>query len=352
MGDMSALIYALVGDPVAASLSPALHVAAFAEAGIDARYVLRPTPSAPGDAPLRAAFEDLQDARLAGANITVPHKVAARHLVQDESGIVTRVGAVNTIVRDPDGLLRGENTDASGFLHVLRGMGLEDGRGRHAVLLGAGGAARAVAGVLLHGGWTVDVLNRSSGRAAVLAGQMSRHVRGAVVSTCLLDDATVVHRAARAALLVNATPVGAAGVPTITAPEIQDLADPARESAAESATGSAAEPAAKSLSEPPALSAAGSATVASPWPLDVPWPADLALIDLIAWPTETALVHHARAAGAAAEGGLGMLVAQAAASFRLWTGLPAPIETMHAAATAEIARRRQLHRRTGETRTP
>jgi shikimate dehydrogenase len=293
--------YALLGHPLRFSLSPAMHAAAFEDAGLDATYVLRPTPAEPGERALREAFEALRAGRLAGANVTVPHKVAARHLVEDESGVVTRVGAVNTIVRRPDGLLCGENTDASGFLHVLRGMGLDQGHGRLALLLGAGGAARAVAGVLLQAGWRVTVLNRSTGRAAVLASHMIRHFHGAVLSTGSLDPDDVTRRAGEAALVVNATPIGAAPAPD-RAPQPTDSA--------------------------------------SPWPLDRPWPAELALIDLVAWPTETVLVHHARAAGAPAEGGLGLLVAQAAASFRLWTGRPAPLALMRAAAEAEITRQR------------
>lgn len=289
-------IYALIGHPLRFSLSPAMHNAALAEAGLDARYELRPTQLEPGERALRAVFDELRAGDLAGANITVPHKVAARHLVEDESGVVTRVGAVNTVVRRPDGLLRGENTDASGFLHVLRGLDLDQGFGRRALLLGAGGAARAVAGVLLQAGWQVEVFNRSSGRAAVLASHMIRHFHGAVLSTGPLDPERVVAKAQEAALLVNATPIGAAPVDGVE-------------------------------SLPPA----------SPWPLSTPWPRDLSLIDLIAWPTESALVHHARDAGAVAEGGLGMLVAQAAASFRLWTDRPAPLATMHAAAEAELA---------------
>jgi shikimate dehydrogenase len=288
--------YALLGHPLPFSLSPAMHAAAFAHAGLDATYELRPTPTAPGEPALRAAFADLRAGRLSGANVTVPHKVAARHMVEDESGVVTRVGAVNTIVRRPDGLLCGENTDASGFLHVLRGMDLDQGHGRRALLLGAGGAARAVAGVLLQAGWQVTVLNRSSGRAAVLASHMIRHFHGAVLSTGPLNPEQVQRRSADVALVVNATPIGAGAHDAPPHP------------------------------------------TASPWPLSRPWPAELALIDLVAWPTETVLVRHARASGARAEGGLGMLVAQAAASFRLWTGLPAPLEVMRAAAEAEIAR--------------
>lgn len=281
--------YALVGWPLGHSLSPAMHQAAFDALGIDARYVLRPTP--PG------AFGEVMDAlragELAGVNVTVPHKVAAALAVEDESGVVRRVGAVNTIVRTPEGFWRGENTDAAGFLHVLRRRGLDDGRGRRAVVLGAGGAARAVGGVLLQAGYAVQILARSSGTAAVAASHLARHVPGARVGTGPLEPAGIVARvgqgAGGATLLVNATPIGS-----------------------------------------------GALEGQSPWPLDVAVPAGVTVIDLVAWPVETVLVRHARASGAAAEGGLEMLVAQAAHAFRLWTGRGLPLETMRVAARAAM----------------
>lgn len=280
--------YALLGHPLSFSLSPAMHRAAFRARGIDARYELRPTPPEG----LRDALEALRRGDLAGANVTIPHKVAAAQLVEDESGVVRRVGAVNTILRTPEGFLRGENTDASGFLHVLRGLGMDDGRGRRAALLGAGGAARAVGGVLLQAGYALDVLNRSAGRSGVLASQLYRHFRGAMINTAPFDEATILELGARADLLVNATPLGAA-------PEVE----------------------------------------ASPWPRSAPIPASLTVIDLVAWPTDTALVWHAREGGARAEGGLGMLVAQAARSFQLWTGQAPPLAEMRAAAEAALAAR-------------
>ena len=289
--------YALVGHPLDFSLSPAMHTAAFAAHGINARYILRPTR--PGT--LEVVLTALRAGELDGVNITVPHKVAAAQLVEDESGVVRRIGAVNTIVRDPAGFWRGENTDASGFLHVLRRMRLDDGRERRAVVLGAGGAARAVVGVLLQAGYAVRVHNRSSARAAVLASHLNRHFPGSMIGTAPADvDAirsSVLGQGERPrsdherpTLVVNATPIGA-----------------------------------------------GAGSTDSPWPLDTPWPAEVALIDLVAWPPESALVHHARAAGAVAEGGLEMLVAQAAAAFRLWTGEAAPIRTMRRAAMEAIA---------------
>lgn len=280
---MTHATYALVGWPLLASASPDLHNAAFAAVGIDARYVLRPTPPEPGA--LAAVAEALKRGELAGVNVTVPHKVAMRALLEDESRLVQKTGAVNTVVVTADGHLRGENTDVAGFGAVVKGLGLADGRGRRAVVLGAGGAARAVVGVLLAGGWVVDVLNRSSGRAAVLARQLHRHFPGAELGTGPFTPSAVVDRTRGAALLVNATSIGAA-------PDVD----------------------------------------ASPWPRDVALPQGVTVVDLVAHPAETALVRHARACGVAAEGGLTMLVGQAAAAFTLWTGVDAPLEAMRQAA--------------------
>ncbi|MFN8422387.1 MAG: shikimate dehydrogenase [Anaerolineae bacterium] len=284
--------YALIGHPLPASASPAMHNAAFAALGIDAEYALRPTPPDPAAlAAVAAVAEALRSGELAGVNVTVPHKVVFRALLEDESRLVLKTGAVNTVLVTPAGHLRGENTDVAGFAHVLKALGKADGRGRRAVVLGAGGSARAVVGVLLAGGYAVDVLNRSSGRAAVLVSHLHRHFPGAVLRTGPIDPAAIVAHvrssahAAEAAVLVNATSVGAA-------PDVG----------------------------------------ASLWPLDVAVPAGITVVDLVANPAETALVRHARASGAAAEGGLEMLVRQAAAAFELWTGVAAPVDVMRRAA--------------------
>ncbi|MEO8084262.1 MAG: shikimate dehydrogenase [Ardenticatenales bacterium] len=281
--------YALIGHPLLASASPAMHNAAFAALGIDAAYTLRPTPAGP--TALATVAAALRSGELAGVNVTVPHKVDMRALLEDESRLVLKTGAVNTVLVTTEGHLRGENTDVAGFAHVLRALGRGDGRGRRAVVLGAGGSARAVVGVLLAGGYAVDVLNRSSGRAAVLVSHLHRHFPGAVLRTGPIDPAAIIAHAgpsahaADAAVLVNATSVGAA-------PDVG----------------------------------------ACLWPLDVAVPAGVTVVDLVANPAETALVRHARASGATAEGGMEMLVRQAAASFELWTGIAAPVDVMRRAA--------------------
>jgi shikimate dehydrogenase len=274
--------YALLGWPVGHALSAAMHNAAFRALGLDACYAARPT--APEDLP--AALADLRSGALAGANVTVPYKVSLRPQLDDESELVTAVGAVNTIVRTPDGL-RGENTDVAGFEAALAALGLDAGAGRQAVVLGAGGAARAVVYVLVSAGYGVTVLNRSSGRSGTLVAHLHRAFPSARLATGLLTAATIRVAVAEADLLVNATTVGAA-------PDHS----------------------------------------ASLWPGDSVFPPGTAVLDLISSPAETRLMAQARAAGALVDGGRTMLLGQAAAAFELWTGLSAPRDIMAAALAA------------------
>lgn len=278
--------YALLGWPLAGSLSAAMHNAAFAALGIAARYEDRPTPPES----LAEAVAALRDGELAGVNVTLPHKVAVRPLLDDEDDAAAAIGAVNTVVRVGD-LLVGHNTDALGFVAALAELGLAGaGLGRQALVLGAGGAARAVVHVLADADWSVRILSRSSGQSGVLAAGASRHHPGAALSTGRLQPDDLVAAASGAELLVNATPVGGASCPT-----------------------------------------------ASLWPAAAPFPERLTLLDLVAFPAETPLVAAARAAGCRAAGGQAMLVGQAAAAFQLWTGQPAPLAVMRGALDQALA---------------
>ena len=281
--------YALIGQPLRFSLSPAILVAAFRALGLDADYVLRPTPAAA----LPAELDALRDGRFCGANVTVPHKRAALNLAEAAGDMAVGLGAANTLVREPDGSLRAENTDAAGFAAQLAGLGLAAGAGRRALVLGAGGAARAVAYALLEAGYKVTVAARSSAQSAVLAATLNRLQGGADLSTAWLQPEHLAIALAGADLLVNTIPEGAA-----------DHEDD------------------------------------KPLPHGLPFGDRLnAVIDIVAWPLETALVRRARAEGRLAAGGLDMLLGQAAASFHLWTDRPAPHEIMRQAALEAAARR-------------
>lgn len=148
-------LFAIFGNPVAHSISPLMHNGAFTTLGIDAcytRWLLEEGER------LKATFFKLG---LEGANVTVPHKEAAFRAADKVEGIARQIGAVNTLVRR-DGRLIGHNTDAPGFYRALSSRGTFDS----ALVIGAGGTAKALATVLRSEGVDVTVLNRSEGRLA------------------------------------------------------------------------------------------------------------------------------------------------------------------------------------------
>jgi shikimate dehydrogenase len=264
----------ILGWPLHQTLSPVIHNAAFRQLGIDWIYLRWPVP--PAD--LSAAIAGLRALGAMGANVTMPHKETVMDLVDDLSGDARAVGAVNTIQK-VGGRFVGHNTDIDGVKEFLQADAGYDPAGKQAVVLGAGGAARAVVKALHDLGVAkVTIVARKEERAAQLAGLAGD--RGLIESWDAVDAQT-----AAADLVVNATPVGTAG---------EDVAPGARFH-----------------------------------------PGQLVL-DLIYQPPSTKLVERARAGGADAWGGLGMLVHQAAASFRIWTGQDPPIETMSAAAVRAI----------------
>ncbi len=258
----------LIGYPLAHSVSPAMHRAALRAVGLEGSYRLLETP--PGE--LESRVMEVRRA-YRGVNVTVPHKVAVMPYLDAVSPEAQAIGAVNTIVNEA-GRLIGHNTDAPGFARALEAAGVT-ARGMWAVVLGAGGAARAVVYALVQAGARVRVANRTFARAAALA--------EAFGAEAVPFEGPAFAQAVRAAdLLVNATSVG--------------LNDPN----------------------------------ASPIPEGV-WPR-VAVVDIVYNPLETRLLREARAAGLVAVDGLGMLVWQGALAFELWTGRKAPVAAMRAAA--------------------
>lgn len=279
----------VVGWPVEHSVSPAMHNAAYAALGLDWCYL----PFAVPPERLREAIAGVRALGLVGVNVTVPHKQALLPLMDELTPAAMAIGAANTVmVRE--GRLVGHNTDASGFLRALREVGCEP-EGIPAVVLGAGGAARAVVYALLEVGAQVTVLNRTLERAEALARDLGRDAGGRV-RAAPLDLATLRALAPQARLVVNATTVGMwrAGC------------------GAEDGAGTT----------PSAVPSA------SPWPDALPFPSGALAYDLIYNPRETAFMRQARAAGVPAANGLGMLVHQGAEAFTLWTGVAAPVEVM------------------------
>ena len=271
----------MFGWPLTFTLSPAIHSAAFRACGVDWIYLSFPVP--PESLP--EAVAGSRALGMMGANVTMPHKEAVIDLLDDLSGDARAIGAVNTIQRIGDRLI-GHNTDVDGFAEFLQGDAGLDVVGREVVVLGAGGAARAVVRALdALGAHRVVVAARETSKARRLEGLVER----AEVDTIGFDAVP----ASGWDAIVNCTPLGMNG-----------------------------EDAGVGLELGPGQ----------------------AVIDLVYWPPQTPLLERARAAGAQAWGGLGMLVRQAAASFTIWTGQDPPLETMSAVALHALrARAMQAH---------
>jgi len=254
----------VLGWPVAHSRSPAIHAAAFAALGLEGwRYQRLPVPPELFAETVRA----LPAAGFAGANVTVPHKEAALALADSATPASREIGAANTLSFEASGAIAADNTDAPGLIAALP----VDVGGRSALVLGAGGSARAAVYALLHAGASeVAVLNRTPERARALVEAL-----GGRLAT----------RAEPADLLVNCTSVGlddAAALPLA----------------------------------PAALDGVG------------------AVVDLVYRDGGTALVRAARERGLPNADGLEVLVQQGARSFEIWTGRAAPVDAMREAAYA------------------
>ncbi|MCY4455974.1 MAG: shikimate dehydrogenase [Chloroflexi bacterium] len=281
------LTIALLGHPVAHSISPPMQQAALDALGVDARYEAWDVP--PGE--VAQAVERLRAAEVIGANVTVPHKVELLSRADEVDHLAAQVGAVNTIV-PREGRLHGANTDVAGVLRTLADAGVGVAGGE-VVLIGAGGAARAVVVAMRAEGATrLTIANRTLANAEALTGLGGDDL---AVRIAPLDAASPLLRGAmeRARLVIHSTTLGMRHGPDESATPI-----------------------------PAELFVAGQAA-----------------LDLVYIPERTPFLRAAEAAGAQPIGGLGMLVHQGAESFRMWTGLEPPVEAMFAAARATLARR-------------
>jgi shikimate dehydrogenase len=269
----------VIGDPVAHSLSPALHQPALDQLGIPAVYERWHTLAAD----LAGRVESLRDPEFLGASVTVPHKIAVMGMLDEVSPAARRAGAVNTIV-NRDGALSGENTDIYGF-GVTVSDALAGRTPQVAIVLGAGGAARAVVLALEAAGASeIVVANRDDERAR----QLAQDLHPAPVRPMRLDEDVLTRELPRAGLLVNATSLGWHPGETPIALQHLDLL-----------------------------------------------PAGAVVADLTYRNTDLLLAAQAR--GLKTVDGLAMLVHQGARAFELWTGSPAPVMTMLAAARAARA---------------
>lgn len=275
----------VIGWPVAHSLSPAMHNAAFTYAGLNWRYV--PLPVRSGD--LAMAVKGLPALGFRGVNITVPHKVDVIPLLDSLTEAVSIVGAVNTIRIDRNtGHLEGLNTDMTGFLADIAANSIRINKVSRVLILGAGGASRAAAAGLVRSGAHVIICNRTLSKAQAIVKFMQSSWAHPNIEAASMDD--LPHVTKGVTLIINATPVG-------MWPDVDS----------------------------------------TPWPEGVPFPPGATLYESVYRPLKTRLMSDAEKAGLRAVGGIGMLVYQGAAAFEVWTGRKAPVDVMKMICQQELS---------------
>ena len=265
----------VIGDPIEHTMSPAMHNAAFEELGLDFIY----TAFRVNKDELSKSIDGMRALNIKGLNVTIPHKVAVIPLLDNLDPMAEKIGAVNTIVND-EGILTGYNTDASGFLQALLGKGIES-TGKHVVIMGAGGASKAISFALAETGSHLVILNRREefDWAVELALHVSR-VFGIDIPALELSENNLSKVMKSADILINATSVG--------------MSPNANE---------------------------------SPMPAGLLKP-NLTVFDIVYNPIETKLLEEAKAAGAQTIGGIDMLSWQGALAFKKWTSREAPLDLM------------------------
>ena len=278
-------ICGVIGDPIEHTVSPVMHNAAFKKLGLDYLYV----PFRVKKEELGKAVDGIRALNIRGFNVTIPHKVTIMPMLDGLDPLAEKIGAVNTVVND-DGDLRGYNTDATGFLQALLERGVEPG-GKNVVILGAGGAARAIAYILAKREAHLTILNRQLELdwAEELARRISHDFKEEVIALELnFDNLTTALTGAD--MLINATSVGMS-------------------------------PNSDETPVPPRL-----------------LKSELVVFDIVYNPVRTRLLKDAEAAGARIVGGIDMLAWQGALSFEKWTGQPAPLDLMRKEAIKALER--------------
>ena len=268
-------ICALIGDPVEHTMSPVMHNAAFKKLGLDYIYI----PFRVRAEELARAVDGMRALSMRGFNVTIPHKVTIIPMLDGIDPIAEKIGAVNTVVND-DGELTGYNTDATGFLQALLEQGMEPG-GKDVVVLGAGGASRAISYILAERDARLTVLNRQL--EIDWAVELARRIHedlGKDVRVFELGSENLAVALEGAAILINATSVG-------MSPNSEE----------------------------------------SPVPAEL-LKSDLVVFDIVYNPIRTKLLREAEAAGARTGSGVDMLAWQGALAFEKWVGQPAPLDLM------------------------
>jgi shikimate dehydrogenase len=278
----------LVGYPLEHSLSPRLHMAALQDLHLAGEYLLYPIEH-PSD--LQDILGEMRSGKIHGLNVTIPYKEVILSLLDDLSPAAQAIGAVNTVSQQ-DGNLLGDNTDARGFYADMERLGWSkiDKPDRYALVLGAGGSARAIVYALANAGWRITISARRQEQAATLVKLIQRSTEltsnYGELSKITLDKESIANLNPRPSLIINTTQVG-------MYPQVD----------------------------------------ASPWPEGLDFSPQAAVYDLIYNPAETALMRAAQRMGLQVANGIGMLVEQAALSLEIWTGLATPRQVMHHAVT-------------------
>jgi len=274
-------VYAVIGDPIEHSLSPAMQNAAFEASKLDSVFLAFEVKSAQ----VGNAISGMRAFGIQGLSVTMPNKNSVVAFLDEVDRTAKLLGAVNTVKND-NGKLCGFNTDGVGALAALKANGV-DPKGKKVALLGAGGAARAVAFALAKEAGELSILNRTLESAAELADLLKQEFNANVIAYAL-SPLAVKANVGEADLLINATSVGMKpnARHTLVAPE---------------------------------------------------WlKPDLAVMDIVYDPIETKLARDAKAAGARVVSGVEMLIYQGAASFEIWTGCSGPVEVMRKAALNQL----------------
>ncbi len=275
----------LFGWPVGHSISPQIHNAAFAAAGLDWRYLSYPVRPEK----MAVALRNFASRGGRGLNITIPHKVAVIELIDRLEDRARLIGAVNTVLFK-GGKVSGFNTDGPGFIRSVKEELNFDFAGKTVAVFGAGGAGRAVAVASAQEGARVEIADLDRSRSEDLSEWINREIREGAAGFFAADTDNGRTVTAAADLAVDATPLGLnPSDPTSFNPGLLSLTS--------------------------------------------------AVVDLVYNPPETALLRAARKRGLKAINGLGMLVHQAAISWTIWTGLEAPVEVMRSAARRAMAER-------------
>jgi len=272
----------VIGDPIEHTLSPTIHNAAFNHLKLDFVFLAFRVKAAD----LENAIRGMRGLGIHALNVTMPHKSTVIKYLDEVDSAVNFLGSANTIL-NKDGKLSGFNTDGVGALKALRENGTELAE-KKVLLLGAGGAAKAIAFALAEEAGELAILNRAAEKAAVLADALNR-VFGKKIAGGALSPSAVQKNLQDADILVNATSVG-------MHPNINQ------------------------------------SLVAPQW-----LKPNLTVMDIVYNPVETKLAKDAKAAGAKVISGVEMLIYQGAASFEIWTGYSAPIQVMRRAALKKLS---------------